>query len=191
LTASAFRWLLVPELGLGAAGVLWAWLAGGEEVSYGLTPSVVLASFGLTLAFVAVNFTLFFAGRRAELAQSVYAFLEEDIFPLVQQASLVELFLGAAMAGFAEELLFRGLLQPRIGLIAASLVFGLLHGPSRSLWPLAAWASGAGLLLGLLFTATENLLLPTLVHAFYDAVALVYVRYYWRPRPADESRVNL
>jgi membrane protease YdiL (CAAX protease family) len=190
LTATAFRWLLVPELGLGAAGILWAWLAGSDAVVYTFTPSVVLASLGLTLAFVAVNFSLFFAGRRQAFAESVYAFLEEDIFPLVQRATFIELLLGAAMAGFAEELLFRGLLQPRVGLVAASIVFGLLHGPSRSLWPLAAWASGAGFALGLLFETTDNLLIPTLVHAFYDAVALLYVHYYWRPRPADESSVN-
>jgi membrane protease YdiL (CAAX protease family) len=44
------------------------------------------------------------------------------------------------------------------------------------------WAAGAGALLGVIYSATGNLLLPTLVHAFYDAAALIYVRYYWRPR---------
>ena len=71
---------------------------------------------------------------------------------------------------------------PTIGIPAASLVFGLLHGPSRGLWPLAVWAAGAGAILGVIFSATGSLLLPTLVHAFYDAAALIYVRYYWRPR---------
>ncbi|MGH9318379.1 MAG: lysostaphin resistance A-like protein, partial [Vicinamibacteria bacterium] len=134
-----------------------------------------------------LNLGLFFLGRRFGFTRAVYAFLEEDIFPLVRRASLGELLLGAAMAGFSEELLFRGLLQPRIGLVATSLLFGLLHGPSRGLSPLAVWAGGAGCLLGLVYSSTGNLLLPTLIHALYDAVALLYVRYYWRPREVRES----
>jgi membrane protease YdiL (CAAX protease family) len=185
LTATAFRWLLVPELGLGITGILWAVLSRTEDVgpaSYAASPGLVLASIGLTVVFAAGNFGLFFAGRGQAFTRGVYEFLEGAIFPLVRQASLAELLLGAAMAGFSEELFFRGLLQPWIGLPAASLVFGLLHGPSRELWPLAVWATGAGALLGLVYSATENLLLPTLVHALYDAAALLYVRYRWRPQ---------
>jgi membrane protease YdiL (CAAX protease family) len=185
LTATAFRWLLVPELGLGIAGILWAVLSRANDVglaSYTASPGLVLASIGLTVVFAAGNFGLFFACRGQAFTRGVYEFLEGVIFPLVRQASLGELLLGAAMAGFSEELFFRGLLQPRIGIPAASVVFGLLHGPSRELWPLAVWATGAGALLGLVYSSTENLLLPTLVHALYDAVALLYVRYRWRPQ---------
>jgi membrane protease YdiL (CAAX protease family) len=185
LIATAFRSLLLPELGLGLLGILWAFFGRGDRVdatSYQVSPGIVLAAIGLTLVFAAFNFGLFFAGRRFAFTRPVYEFLEGAIFPPVRQASFGELLLGAAMAGFSEELFFRGLLQPEIGIPAASLVFGLLHGPSRSLWPLAVWAAGAGALLGVIFAATGSLLLPTLVHAFYDAAALIYVRYYWRPR---------
>ncbi len=188
MTATAFRSLLVPELGLGILGILWAVLSRGDDLSsfsYEASPGLVLASLGLTLVFAAFNFSLFFAGRGRAFTRAVYEFLEGAIFPLVRHASLGELLLGAAMAGFCEELFFRGLLQGEIGVPAASLVFGLLHGPSRALWPLAAWATGAGGLLGLVYSATGNLLLPTLVHAFYDAAALLYIRYYWRPREAS------
>ncbi len=188
--ASAFRSLLLPELGLGILGILWAVLSlrdGLSASSYQVSPGIVLASIGLTLIFAAFNFGLFFAGRRFVFARPVYEFLEGAIFPPVRQASFAELLLGAAMAGFSEELFFRGLLQPEIGIPAASLVFGLLHGPSRGLWPLAVWAAGAGAVLGVVYSATSNLLLPTLVHAFYDAAALIYVRYYWRPREVPKE----
>ncbi len=188
MRASPFRWLLVPELGLGGAGILWALLIGREGIDYRLSPAILLAACGLTFLFAALNFGLFFLGRRSAVAPTVYEFLEQDIFPFVREASLGELLLGAAMAGFSEELLFRGLLQPHIGLVAASLVFGLLHGPSRGLWPLAAWAAGAGLFLGSLQISAGNLLLPTLVHAFYDALALLYVRYFWHPHPREEGK---
>ena len=187
MIASAFRSLLLPEVGLGILGILWAALRKGDGLSYQVSPGVVLASIGLTLVFAAFNFGLFFAGRRFAFTRPVYEFLEGAIFPPVRQASLGELLLGASMAGFSEELFFRGLLQPEIGIPAASLVFGLLHGPSRGLWPLAVWAAGAGALLGVVYSATSNLLLPTLVHAFYDAAALIYVRYYWRPREVPKE----
>lgn len=187
MRASPFRWLLVPELGLGIAGLLWAFLIGREGVRYGPSPGILLAACALTVLFTALNFGLFFLGRKLAIAPMVYEFLEKDIFPFVREASLGELLLGAAMAGFSEELVFRGLLQPKIGLVAASLVFGLLHGPSRGLWPLAAWAAGAGAFLGALQISTGNLLLPTLVHAFYDAVALLYVRYLWHAEPPEEN----
>jgi membrane protease YdiL (CAAX protease family) len=193
LTATAFRLLLLPELGLGALGILWAVLSRRDDLgfhSYEASPPLLLASLGLTLVFASFNLGLFTAGRRYGFARPVFEFLEGAIFPLVRQASFGELLLGAAMAGFSEELFFRGLLQPRIGLPAASLVFGLLHGPSRDLWPLGVWAAGAGALLGLVYSATGNLLLPTLVHAFYDFAALLYVRYYWRPREIPkETRI--
>jgi membrane protease YdiL (CAAX protease family) len=187
LRASPFRWLLVPELALGTAGLLLALVRGGDAIDYRLSPSILLAASGLTLLFAAVNFGLFYLGRRLAVAPAVYSFLEKDIFPLVREATLGELLLGAAMAGFSEELLFRGLLQPLVGLVAASLVFGLLHGPSRGLWPLALWAAGAGAFLGVLQIEAENLMLPTLVHAFYDALALLYVRYFWHPRDEREG----
>lgn len=190
MIATAFRSLLVPELGLGIVGILWAFLSRGDGLSassYQVSPGVVLASIGLTLVFAAINFSLFFAGRRWAFTRPVYEFLEGAIFPPVREASLGELLLGAAMAGFSEELFFRGLLQPEIGIPAASLVFGLLHGASRSLWPLAVWAAGAGAVLGVVYSATSNLLLPTLTHALYDAAALIYVRYYWRPREVPKA----
>jgi hypothetical protein len=194
LTASAFRFVLIPELGLAVIGVVWALWDPDPAVSYRLGRSDLLAALGLTAGFSMLNFGIFFTGRGKGFAPSVYAFLEEEIFPLVQRASLLELLAGAALAGFAEELLFRGLLQPRIGLIAASVVFGALHGPSRGLWPLAVWAGSAGLLLGIVYEETANLAVPTIVHALYDAVALLYVRYRWdrsaspispAPRPRD------
>lgn len=177
----------MPEIALGIAGILLALLSGGEAIDYRLSPGILLTASGFTLLFAAVNFGLFHLGRKFAVAPAVYSFLERDIFPLVREATLVELLLGAAMAGFSEELLFRGLLQPLVGLVAASLVFGLLHGPSRGLWPLAAWAAGAGAFLGILQISVENLMLPTLVHAFYDALALLYVRYFWHPRVEREG----
>ncbi len=81
------------------------------------------------------------------------------------------------LAGFGEELLFRGVIQAGledltgvlVGLLLASLIFGLLHAISPAYFLLATLM---GLYLGLLYQQTGNLLIPCLVHALYDWVAI-------------------
>jgi membrane protease YdiL (CAAX protease family) len=86
----------------------------------------------------------------------------------------------AAISGIAEEAFFRGALQPRVGLLAASVLFGLAHfAPQRELWPWTVFSVAAGFLLGGLFDATGNLVAPVTTHALINAVnlRLLSVRY--------------
>lgn len=79
----------------------------------------------------------------------------------------------AVVSGVAEEAFFRGALQPRVGLVAASLLFGLGHfAPRRALLPWPAFAVAAGLCFGWLFEATGNLLAPVVAHASVNALNL-------------------
>lgn len=88
----------------------------------------------------------------------------------------------------AEELLFRGLVQGLFrrsygvlpGIIAAALIFGVVHyvalvgTGSRLAYVLIAFISG--LILGALYEYTENLFVPIAVHAFWNV--LVYLNLY-------------
>lgn len=81
------------------------------------------------------------------------------------------------LAGIGEELLFRGVLQygltenwnPLVGILLASLLFGAAHAVSSSYFVLATLM---GLYLGLLYHWSGNLLVPIVVHALYDWVAI-------------------
>ena len=90
---------------------------------------------------------------------------------------LREVIVIAAAAGIGEELLFRGVLQPEIGLIPASLVFGVLHMGGRGTLAFGCWVAIMGAALGWLAAATGGLLAPIVAHALYDAAALVYIRW--------------
>ena len=71
----------------------------------------------------------------------------------------------AVSSAVGEELLFRGALQPMLGLLVTSVIFAALHGglnPTFRLW--AVFALGAGLLLGGLTLWTDNLLAAILCH---------------------------
>ena len=87
-----------------------------------------------------------------------------------------ECVLLAAVSGVAEEAFFRGAIQPAVGLVAASLIFGLAHfAPRRDLWPWTGFSLLAGLLLGILFDATGNLIAPVVAHVLINAVNLRFI----------------
>ncbi len=105
--------------------------------------------------------------------------LAEALGPL----SLPDALLLAAASGFAEELFFRGALQPRVGWLLASLLFGCVHFvPRREFLPWTVFAVGAGFLFGGLFLWTGNLVAPIVAHAVVNGVNLpLLVRRYGRP----------
>ena len=108
------------------------------------------------------------------------ALVVEELGPLLAPRSALQLVLLAALAGFAEEILFRGVIQaglarvmPESGaLVVASAAFGLAH----FITPTYAILAGlAGLYLGGLFLFQGSLVAPIVAHAVYDVVALNYV----------------
>jgi hypothetical protein len=87
--------------------------------------------------------------------------------------SVVECVVLALASGIAEEAFFRGALQPHVGLVAASVIFGAVHFvPRREFLPWTAFAIAAGFLLGWLFEHSGNLVAPVVAHATINAVNL-------------------
>jgi len=79
----------------------------------------------------------------------------------------------ALASGFAEEALFRGALQPRAGLVLASLLFGAAHFvPRRELLPWSVFAVVMGFAFGALFNATGTLTAPVAAHTVINAINL-------------------
>jgi membrane protease YdiL (CAAX protease family) len=95
----------------------------------------------------------------------------------------------ALASGVGEEALFRGALQPQVGLFAASLIFGFAHfAPRRELLPWSAFAVVMGLLMGWLFEYTGNLTAPTVAHVVINAVNLRLLAI--RPRTLTPPRID-
>lgn len=102
-----------------------------------------------------------------------------------------DLVLLAALAGFGEELLFRGVLQPWlgrihpwVGIVGANVIFGLLHALTPAY---AVYATVFGLYLSWLYTGFDepNLARPIIAHALYDYIAfLVIIREVRRQKSA-------
>lgn len=184
-------WLaIVFEAGLLVLAVALGWILhappfrrvqfgwGPLAIGIGATAPLLLAmgwSIGTRLAPI--------ARLRDEVARAV--------IPLFARCSTVDLALIALLAGIGEEALFRGVLQtvlghslsPWLALTLASAAFGLAH----LVTPLYALMAGViGFYLGLLLIVWDNLLIPIVVHALYDFVALGYlVRFSSMPSMPD------
>ena len=105
--------------------------------------------------------------RPVRAIRRVYRDLLKPAFAGIGAREVVVISLAA---GIGEELLFRGVLQPEIGLIPASLVFGVLHTGGRGTFAFGCWVALMGAALGWLAAATGGLLAPIVAHALYDAV---------------------
>jgi membrane protease YdiL (CAAX protease family) len=126
-------------------------------------------------------------------------FSEEVVRPLLAECSVVDLFGISTLAGFGEEMLFRGVMQsafahwmPVWGAVAlASILFGLMHAITATY---ALMASLMGAYLGWLWLYTGNLLVPILVHLLYDFVVLLYLLRCpgsaGTPVPSDEAETD-
>jgi membrane protease YdiL (CAAX protease family) len=169
--------LFYAILGVVAAAV--AFVAGHDLLH---TPSwahlegavAVLAStlLGGILAAVTVVLTPRLVERLA-WARDLHATLR----PAVHGAGGLQLAATAVLSGVSEELFFRGMLVQVVGLVLASIAFGLLHqvkGPGR--WAWATWAAVMGLLFGLVFRLTGSLVGPILAHVAINAANLRYLR---------------
>jgi len=154
------------------AAVGWRWLADGQlPVRAGSGEpwpiwARVISGVGCGLALVA-------ASRAWSARSEAGRRLSEELAGLVRGLSTARVLLLAAISGIAEEAFFRGALQPSVGWLAASLLFGLAHfHPRRELraWSLAAVVAGLGF--GALFAASGDLVAPALAHAVVNALNL-------------------
>jgi len=83
------------------------------------------------------------------------------------------------LPGLSEELLFRGVMLPAIGLnvygvIFSSLCFGVLHLSGLQQWPYVAWATVIGVVLAMSALLSGNLLVPILAHTTTNLVASLF-----------------
>jgi membrane protease YdiL (CAAX protease family) len=83
----------------------------------------------------------------------------------------------AVLSALGEELLFRGLLMPSIGLLPQAILFGVVHQvPGRSRWVWVGWATVVGLALGALFQLTGSLAGAIVAHALVNGMNLAFLR---------------
>jgi membrane protease YdiL (CAAX protease family) len=117
--------------------------------------------------------------------------LHMQLRPIAAGMSFFGIAVLAVLSAVGEELLFRGLLQPWIGLVPQALLFGIAHqipGPSRWVW--VGWATVVGLALGAIFQLTGSLTGPLAAHALVNGLNLAYLKQH-DPDPQRRSMGGL
>lgn len=173
------RIALLFEGGLGVLAFLLAWSFGiplasrmsvdARQILWGL-----VASGPMLVAFWSIRHT-----RRRSLRRihRLVEWLARELFPT---GSLVLIAIVSLLAGFGEEALFRGVLQPLagrwttpwVGLVVVSILFGLAHCLS---WLYFILAALIGLYFGILANTFDSVTVPAVTHSFYDFIVLAYV----------------
>ncbi|MCB9591707.1 MAG: CPBP family intramembrane metalloprotease [Sandaracinaceae bacterium] len=165
---------------LGILGASWSILRGeGPFLGHpdpwlglsGWTAHAAGAGLGVLLAGVTIGLTRAWV-RRFEWARRLHLSFREIVGGLGGGAIVVL----ALASGIGEELFFRAGMQPTLGWVLASLIFGLVHiGPDRRFLPWTVWAVVMGFLLGAIYQATGSLLGPIVAHVGVNAVNLAHI----------------
>lgn len=170
------------------AAIAWIWLyfarpgRSAELWSLDRLPWGVAWGLGVGGAIVALS----------GLASRTFAWarrLEAEFGWILGAQRRAEILAIALLSGFAEEYLFRGALQEKFGLAAATAVFAVIHWPvNRNFLPWPFVAGAAGLAFGLLREGTGALWAPAIAHAAVNYANLLRISA--RFRTWDEGRVH-
>jgi membrane protease YdiL (CAAX protease family) len=175
---------------MGCAALVWRMVVPGESIFH---PSIEAASdawsisgsvfAGLLVGLVAVLLSELLT-RWTDLGEALADVLGEGLAGI----GLGDAILLALASGIAEEMLFRGALQPAVGLFWASLIFGACHFLPRK--ELALWSVYAvlmGFAFGWLYEWTGQLAAPIAAHALVNGINLPRLARRLEERSPDES----
>jgi len=179
-----FAGVLVPGAML-ALGLALSYLATGASAGLDRVPpwrSVLLGlvTGGLSMGAIALLGKL--SPRIEEALQRTGIRVAEEA---LEVAGYPVMLLVVTMAALGEEALFRGGLQPLVGLVPTALLFGFSHGGwRRENWAYALAASLSGLLFGLVYSLTGDLWVTVIAHALHNVLStlLVKKRVVWERR---------
>lgn len=140
---------------------------------------VVIGTLGALILLLFFYLLLLEKVKNIPLVGSLRRTVIHDIKGIFSETKLLDLCFISACAGLAEELLFRGVIQVKFGIVVASIVFGLLHFITPAYCIIATIM---GFYLGFLFQYYGSLLIPIQLHFVYDLGALLYLRYFYSDR---------
>ena len=111
-----------------------------------------------------------------ELPSSFYddGGLNERIF---KHRNSFHIFLIAAFVAFSEELLFRGIIQTKVGLILASIIFAIIHYRYLFNWYLFVNIVLLSFVIGAIYQWTGNFAVTFMMHFVIDFLLGIYIKF--------------
>jgi len=170
--------VLIPQFILLAVSIVWINISPKDNVF-----KYFIFSFKLLFLGIAVGITLaiagylfyFFAKKTKKFPATIELF-EQMLAPTFSNFKVFDLIALSCIAGFCEEIFFRGLVLPAFGIILSSIAFGMLHFPGKKFWIYALWATASGFLLGFMFKISGSLWLPITAHSVNNLIGMFMLR---------------
>jgi uncharacterized protein len=183
VTASRLKAALIVYGALAAVALLWGLVRGQVDLYHHPAPWLDLGALSGAALGLAAGLgvgALVVAATRAAVRHTVWARrLHVEFRQIFGPLSTRDVLVFAGLSSIAEEIFFRGALQPSLGIAGSSVVFGLLHiGPSRRFLPWTLMAVAMGFVFGVLYQATGDLLAPMVAHFTINAVNLQFISDY-------------
>ncbi len=146
-------------------GVARLWLYFGDLQLRPLTMTMFDLGIGIALGLGLTGLSSIMYATWAVYRESADFYLTMVLKPL----NIPDMFWLGILPGLSEELLFRGVMLPAIGLdpigiVLSSLCFGVLHMTNAQQWPYAVWATAVGIILAVTMVETGNLFIPIVAH---------------------------
>lgn len=140
----------------------------------GLLPSEIsIVDFGWCLAGLACAFGVLFIFIKLIPMKMMY---DPNVRALSDSFSMKFLAIYFVPNAFYEELLFRGALQPLVGIVPAALIFALVHVSYYKKPVLLVEAFFQGLILGALFQITGSVWIATIAHAVLNSLQVWMIK---------------
>jgi uncharacterized protein len=111
--------------------------------------------------------------------------LNERIF---RNRNILHIAAIAAFVGFSEELLFRGIIQTKVGLIFASVIFAIIHYRYLFNWFLFLNIILLSFIIGVIYFKTGNLSITVSMHFVIDFLLGLYIKFKKVNRVAEEEQ---
>lgn len=167
---------LVAYGAMAAIALGWGALAGRLDLYHHPAPWLTIPAPWATVASLAAGLAL--AGAtvaatrwlvvRASWARDLHREMRAVLAPLTP----TEIAAFAIGSGLGEELFFRGAMQPALGWVATSILFGAVHLGPRRMWTWTLWAALMGFALGAVHEATGELIGPVVAHVLVNYLNL-------------------
>ncbi len=146
-------------------GVAKLWLYLGDLQLRPLVLTVEALGLGIAIGLGLTGLSSIVYAAWATYRESADFYLAMVLKPL----AIPDLIWLGLLPGLSEELLFRGVMLPALGLdpigiLLSSLCFGVLHMTNVQQWPYAVWATLVGMILACTMVETGNLLIPIVAH---------------------------
>lgn len=165
----------IPQSILLLISILWILIFPKDNVlkylEFNLSYIFYGAIIGLILAFLGYGF--YYTCKKTKKFIPAIELFENILAPVFKILKTQDALLLSCVSGFCEEVFFRGLLFPKVGIIISSIAFGILHLPSPRYWIYALWASLSGALFAYLLLESNSLWIPITAHVINNFTGMI------------------